>query len=85
MKKIFGYTLLVIGGFIGLSLVIQLPQAIEDLTDKSKIEASDPDSFIVGVIIGGFIVCVITFSMLWFGFKLIQKPDTEQIEDSEQK
>jgi len=85
MKKTLGYILLGLGGFIGISLIIQLPEAIDDLTAKANTEATDPEGYIVGVIIGGIIFCVIIFSMLWFGLKLIKKAKSEKIEDSTQK
>lgn len=86
MKKIVGYILVVVGGFIGLSLVMQLPEIIEDLipktAPKSATEAAYSEGYIVGIFIGGIILFVVTIAMLWFGLKLIKDTELEKIEDS---
>ncbi|WP_298516601.1 hypothetical protein [uncultured Kordia sp.] len=73
MKKILGFLLLIIGGFITIALFSKIPSTIEKLKDTSKIEAEDPNSYIIGVIIAGVLLLIIAMAALYFGFQMLKR------------
>lgn len=77
MKKILGFLLLGVGGFIAISLFVKIPSTIEKFKDTSKIEAEDPDSYLIGIVIGGVLLLVIGMTAIYFGFQMLKKSYAE--------
>lgn len=77
MKKFLGFLLMIIGGYIAISLFVQIPSTIEKFKDTSKIEAENPQSYIIGVIIAGVLLLVISMSAIYFGFQTLKKANRE--------
>ncbi|AXG71667.1 hypothetical protein KORDIASMS9_03924 [Kordia sp. SMS9] len=77
MKKGLGFILLSIGGFIAITLFTQIPSTIEKLKDTSKIEAEEPQSFIIGVVIAGILLLIIAMTSLYFGFQMLKRASAD--------
>jgi hypothetical protein len=84
MKKILSFLLLGIGGFIAISLFIKIPSTIEKFKDTSKIEAEDPEGYLIGIVIGGVLLLIIAMTAIYFGFQMLKKAYAEdQIPEKE--
>ncbi|MCH2193227.1 hypothetical protein [Kordia sp.] len=77
MKKILGFLLLIIGAYIAVTLFIKVPSTIEKLKDTSKIEAEDPNGYLLGIFIGGVLLLIIGMMAIYFGVQLIKKAKIE--------
>jgi len=77
MKKILGFLLLIIGAYIAVTLFIKVPSTIEKLKDTSKIEAEDPNGYLLGIVIGGVLLLIIGMMAIYFGVQLIKKAKIE--------
>ncbi|MGH1384593.1 hypothetical protein [Kordia sp.] len=77
MKKILGFLLLAVGGFIAISLFEQIPPTIEKFKDTSKIEAKDPDNYLLGIVIAGVLLLIISMTAIYFGFQMLKKAYAE--------
>ena len=78
MKKILGFLLLAIGGYFAISLFLKIPSTIEKLKDTSKIEAENPDSYLVGIVIGGVLILIVSMMAIYAGFKILKKANVEK-------
>lgn len=78
MKKVFGYIFLVIGGFLGISLVMQLPKNIEKFKATSKTFEGNDSAYIAGAITGMVIIVLVAFFLIRLGLKWIKKSNEEQ-------
>lgn len=73
MKKVFGFILVLIGGFIAITLFTYIPSTIEKFKDTSKIETENPEAYIIGVVIGGVLLLIIAMTSLYFGFQMLKR------------
>lgn len=78
MKKIFGYIFLVIGGFLGISLVMQLPKNIEKFMVISKTYEGNDSAYMAGAITGLVIMVLVAFFLIRLGLKWIKKAENVQ-------
>ncbi len=73
MKKIFGFIFLVIGAFLSLGLVGNLPKALKDILSKSKTGTPYDTAYIAGVIFGMLLMAGTAFLFIRFGLKWISR------------
>ncbi|WP_298425927.1 hypothetical protein [uncultured Kordia sp.] len=76
MKKVFGYIFLVIGGFIGISLIMRFFQNIEKLTGKYQSHEAMDSAYIAGVITAIILMGLTSFFLIRLGLKWVKKKET---------
>jgi len=81
MKKIFGYILLAIGGFVSLSLLIQLPKTIKGLSNVPETYSGGNESaYVAGAITALVVMFIVAFLCMFFGLRLLKRDRNKQIE-----
>ncbi|WP_420573243.1 hypothetical protein [Kordia sp.] len=87
MKKIIGYILLAIGGFIALTLLTQLPKTIKALSNTSETySGGNETAYIAGAITAFVMMLIVAFLGIFFGLRLLKKDrkqtlTTKEVED----
>jgi len=85
MKKILGFILLSIGGYMLISLVMQLLGVVEDVKETVKAEVEDPESFALGNTIGMILIILISLASIFFGYILLKKANQEATQNESQE
>jgi hypothetical protein len=79
MKKIFGFILLSIGGYMLISLIMEFFGVAEEVKEATKAQVGDPEGFDTGIIIGRILLSLIALIILFFGFRLMKKANEEAV------
>ncbi len=76
MKKVLGYLFLGIGGFLGLSIITQIPTVFNDFSNASSSNTAYSIGFVMGKLFAMLITIAIIFLLIWLGRKWIKKKET---------
>ena len=73
MKKILGYLFFVIGGFLSLSILVQIPTIFEDFSNTTSKHMAYSFGVVAGKLIAMCITIAIIILLIWLGRKLTKK------------
>ena len=77
MKKVFGFILLSIGGYMLISLIMEFFGALDEVTEAAKLRAENPEQFEVGVVLGRIMLVLIALLAIFMGYKLLKSANEE--------
>ncbi|MEM6721688.1 MAG: hypothetical protein AAF611_20335 [Bacteroidota bacterium] len=77
MKKILGFLLFFVGGYLILSMILKLFGVAEEVKEKTQAEIDDPESFALGVTIGTILLTIVALVAIFFGYKLLKSASKE--------
>ncbi|MFK7750442.1 MAG: hypothetical protein AB8B65_18775 [Kordia sp.] len=69
--------LLIIGGFVAIALFMRVPETIEKFKDTSKIEAENPNAYLIGIVIAGVILLTIAIVAIYYGVQMFTRANKE--------
>ncbi|PTX63093.1 hypothetical protein C8N46_102496 [Kordia periserrulae] len=85
MKKIAGFILLSVGGYILISLVMHFFGVAETVTETATVTVENSESYELGVTIGKILIGCIAVAALYFGYMLLKKANEEVKKDAAKK
>ncbi|WP_046757554.1 hypothetical protein [Kordia jejudonensis] len=85
MKKILGYIFIGIGGFLGVSILLQLPTIFNDTVKESDLETSYGIGYVLGKVVAMFIIITILIFLIWLGRKWTKSTSTLKELDANKK
>ncbi|KAB8151259.1 hypothetical protein EZY14_019400 [Kordia sp. TARA_039_SRF] len=85
MKKVIGFLLLSVGGYILISLVMQFFGVAETVTETATVDVENAESFELGVTIGKILIGCVAVAALYVGYMLLKKANEEAKNDTTKK
>lgn len=85
MKKVIGFLLLSVGGYILISLVMQFFGVAETVTETVTVDVENAESFELGVTIGKILIGCVAVAALYVGYTLLKKANEEATKTNPQK
>ncbi len=71
LKKVLGVIFILIGGFLSLGLLAQIPMTILRIKKVNSTSNDYGSGYIVGTIVGAILMALVAFFLFKFGFKWV--------------